>query len=574
MGPRQRLITRRTALGAVVAPALLTGCEPSPIGIEGGFVGAGFERGHKLRDPAVLAALRAKAPAFEQRTDVLVLGGGVAGLAAADELSRSNRSFALLELEDRVGGNARGHMMRAGDRMVRCPLGAHYLPVPPAGAVHVQQLLVSLDLARGSGESFALTSQGKRHLAHAPQERLWWPADEHNPQGRWQAGLLPQVDSQSASQQQYRRFAQALAQVMEATRFELPVFSSSSERKGQVAGVQRAFDAINFESWLREQGLRDEGLLWYLNYCCRDDYGADVSEVSAWAGLHYFASRHGFRAPGDTALAAEDRGVLAWPQGNAWLTERVAERIEAARPEALKTGHLVLSVEDVGEATRREVLVRTWHAASGQVGAWRARDVIAAMPLRQAARVMAAPPLALLAAVKAQKTSAWLVANIAISEPLIERERSAQLQLAWDSVLYHGAGLGYIHAGHQSIGASGPTVLTWYHALGTQRSAAQSLLDLPWHHWRDLIVAELGGPHPDLVRKIERIDLMRYGHAMSVPAVGVFQSASSGALHALRKAPPDARVRFAHADLAGYSVFEEAWSLGIDIARATMAKSR
>ena len=30
-----------------------------------------------------------------------------------------------------------------------------------------------------------------------------------------------------------------------------------------------------------------------VEYSCRDDYGVSHSKVSAWAGLHYFASRAG-----------------------------------------------------------------------------------------------------------------------------------------------------------------------------------------------------------------------------------------------------------------------------------------
>ena len=56
---------------------------------------------------------------------------------------------------------------------------------------------------------------------------------------------------------------------------------------------------------------------------------------------------------------------------------------------------------------------------------------------------------------------------------------------------------------------------------------------------------------------MQRVDLMRYGHAMSVPVPGV---RSSVALRALALPGPTGqrRLHFAHADLSGYSVFEEA----------------
>jgi hypothetical protein len=64
--------------------------------------------------------------------------------------------------------------------------------------------------------------------------------------------------------------------------------------------------------------------------------------------------------------------------------------------------------------------------------------------------------------------------------------------------------------------------------------------------------------HPDLPDQLRRIDLMRYGHAMRMPLPG---TRSSSAHQALARLP--GRVTLAHADLAGYSVFEEAYTLGV-----------
>ena len=79
--------------------------------------------------------------------------------------------------------------------------------------------------------------------------------------------------------------------------------------------------------------------------------------------------------------------------------------------------------------------------------------------------------------------------------------------------------------------------------------------------------ADLAPAHPDLAAKLRRVDLMRYGHAMSMPLPGV---RSSAALRAL--ASPQRRVQFAHADLSAYSVFEEALFHGVRAGRVA-AKS-
>jgi hypothetical protein len=119
--------------------------------------------------------------------------------------------------------------------------------------------------------------------------------------------------------------------------------------------------------------------------------------------------------------------------------------------------------------------------------------------------------------------------------------------------------LGYVDAMHQSTRPyPGPTVLTSYWALGgdddaQSRANRARLLQRPWREWAADVVADIARAHPDLPGKIGRVDLMRYGHAMSIPVPGVRGSAALQSL-----ARPHGRLHFAHADLSGYSVFEEA----------------
>ncbi len=95
-------------------------------------------------------------------------------------------------------------------------------------------------------------------------------------------------------------------------------------------------------------------------------------------------------------------------------------------------------------------------------------------------------------------------------------------------------------------------MLTCYRALGGSPQARRELLDLPWAHWRDLLLAELAVPHPDIADKATRIDITRYGHAMAIPVPGRLQPATLAA----------GSLQFAHSDWAGYSIFEEAFTFG------------
>jgi len=193
--------------------------------------------------------------------------------------------------------------------------------------------------------------------------------------------------------------------------------------------------------------------------------------------------------------------------------------------------------------------------------------VILATPLFVAARLLAAPPPALAEARLAMRHAPWVVANLQLADALDDRPGAPP---SWDNVVYRAVlGLGYVDAMHQATRPfAGPTVLTAYVALGGGGgdeliANRRRLLADDWRAWAEPIVAELALAHPDLPAKVARVDLMRYGHAMSVPTPGVRSSAALAAL-----AAPQRRVQFAHADLSSYSVFEEALFHGTRAGRA------
>ena len=511
---------RRTLLAA--SGLALAGCgKPGAtiVGWAGGWVGAAHERGHRLRSGSLPAA------AVQRRAAVLIVGAGIAGLAAARGLNRAGvDDVQILELEDQPGGNSRGHVI-AGQP---CPLGAHYLPVPGPAAREVGEWLSEIGLLR---HEFGRTVADERHLCHSPQERLFID-------GAWVDGLLPPAEPGSTTLAEYRRFA-ATVTAAQKIGFAIP------SARAPWTAAHAALDAGTFADWLAGEGLVDQKLLWYLDYCCRDDYGAGIGAVSAWAGLHYFASRHGFHAPGDEA---EREPVFTWPEGNAWLVERLA----APFADRLHAGRTVLRVSE----GRHGVQLLAWDEKASRAEAWTADRVVLALPLFAAVRVLENPPDALRSAAAGQPHAPWLVANLHLASAPLARPG---VPPSWDNVVY-GGGLGYVDATHQRLNpAPGPSVLTAYQALPAARRGA--LLSDDWASWAGRVVDDLAAVHPDLPHKVTRVDLMRYGHAMAVPVPGQRGSAALAALRAQR-----GRVRFAHADLAGYSVFEEAFTLGCEAA--------
>jgi protoporphyrinogen oxidase len=525
MGPGAAL-RRRTLLLAGAAAACTRREAPPPLPPVR-WVGARHERGHRLL--AAGQAAHTTWPAPPRRAEVLIVGAGIAGLAAARAfMQRGVSEVHVLELDDAPGGNARGHVLGG----MACPLGAHYLPLPPPEAHEVNAWLHEIGLLRtAAGRSVP----DERHLCHSPQERLFF-------EDQWVEGLLPPAAPGSARLAQYRRFAARVDELGRGPgpmrRFALPAVRARWD------ATLAALDGQTFAAWLAREQLDDAALLAHLDYCCRDDYGAGIATVSAWAGVHYFASRHGFGVPGDAER--ERDAVFTWPEGNAWLVQRRAAPLGAR----LHTGRMALAVRE----QRAGVELLAWHEADGHAEAWSAGTVVLAVPLFVAARLLgsaAPPPLAEAAA--RIVPAPWLVANLHLERALFDRAGAAP---AWDNVIHGSAGLGYVDAMHQSLRPHpGATVLTAYHALPAAERPA--LLQDDAAAWAERVLREIEVAHPDLRQRVAAVELMRWGHAMAVPRPGLARHPALTALRSMR-----GRVRFAHADLAGYSVFEEAFTAG------------
>jgi hypothetical protein len=523
--PDGAVLSRRELLlgGAVLAAG---GCRASSAApIEGGLVGAGDHVGHLLREPG-----RIPAPVSTERVAVAIVGAGVAGLAAAWHLSRRGvRDLVVLELEGAPGGNA-----RAGASSVTAyPWGAHYLPLPGAEASGVRELLRELGVIEGFDRS-GRPIYDERHVCHAPQERLYH-------RGRWHEGLFPWTGATAEDRAQHDAFRREMER-FRTWRDAVGRRAFATPRTAGAPGAFAALDRISMAEFLDARGVTSSRVRWWVEYACRDDYGTDLAGTSAWAGVHYYASRDPDPVYGDA--------VLTWPEGNAWLTHRLAEPVTTA----IRLGQLVVNVEPAGP----DVAVDVHDAGAGRTYRLLAREVVLACPIFVAARLYRPwrerPP----AFVRAFRYAPWLVANLHLDRL---PGGAAGAPPAWDNVLYEGAGLGYVVATHQSLRAhEGATVLTYYRSFPGADPAAgrRTLLASTWTTLRDEVLRDLARPHPELPRDVRRLDVMRYGHAMVRPEPGLVCGAALAEAGAALQGP----VHLAHADLSGFSLFEEAFEWG------------
>ena len=519
--------TRREFLKSIGAGGALSlaGCQPRgpdrDYHVAGKVVGGWGARGHLLRSEFTVAA----EPASTLRCDTVIVGAGVSGLVAADTLDRAGRrDFVICELGDGPGGNA----FSGSSAVSGYPWGAHYVPVIDPDDTPLREFFARAGIIRAI-RSDGLPIYEETMLCADPDERLWI-------HGYWQDGFVPTIGANRDDLNETKRFLGFVAALRGARGddglavFALPLDRSSADPKG------RALDNLTFGEYLRQENYSSPTLRWYLNYCCRDDFGAPADTVSAWAGLHYFAARRG------RAVNATRNDVVTWPEGNGFLVHALAGNLT----DRLRTACVV-----------RSVTVQNGQAVVDVIEGGRATRIVAA------AAILAVPHHVLQhlgpelrGADPAPRHTPWVVANVTLST----RPTGNGAPLAWDNVVYGSRLLGYVVADHQSLGKPrDELILTYYWPINhLPEIEARRFAERRSHaDWCADFLVELYMIHPELRGRVANLDIWIWGHGMVCPEPGYIWNA--GRAQRLAGRPP---LYFCHTDVSGMSMFEEAFALG------------
>lgn len=521
-------------LGASVLGGMINTFSSCEIGgeyghIKGGFVGANYKVGHLLRD-----GFSFPQPTSELRTNILIAGGGISGLSAMRKLQQAGvEDVMMVELDNNVGGNSVG----GKNDVSAYPWGAHYLPIPEVTNTELIELLRSINTITGFDDKGA-PIYNEYHLCHAPEERLYI-------NGHWQEGIVPHFGVPDDEQKEIKRFFKLIEELKHTKGsdglyvFNIPLDNSSQDE------LYTSLDRIPFAEYLKTKGFKGKHLLWYLEYCCKDDYGANLQDVSAWAGLHYFAARRG------SAANADSSALLTWPEGNAYLMNRL--KLQSRYP--IKTNMLVYKTEIDGD----HVAVYCYDTEAEHSVKIVTNKLLLSTPQYINDRI--------LKGVKgyvgnAQPSYApWMVANVTLKG----MPASKGATLSWDNVLYGKDSVGYVHAKHQTLKSYHKTVLTFYLPIVGKdvKTARKDIYSKSYDQWKATVIEELRYAHPEIVHDITNIDIWVWGHGMIRPDVGYIW----GNKRAELRNPIDNKIFFAHSDLSGISIFEEAFAQGIRAAK-------
>jgi phytoene dehydrogenase-like protein len=523
----------QTVFGAAAIAGTNASCKKKHV-IKGTILGANAKIGHMLREGKKNAATEII------KKKIVIVGGGISGLSAARHLAANGiTDFILLDLEQEVGGNAKS----GANEISAFPWGAHYVPIPNNNLKEYISFLSDCGVVKNIDEN-KIPEYQEEYLCFEPEERLFI-------NGQWQDGLIPHFGVPEKDARQIDLFLKKMQAYRYALgndnkeAFAIPVNESSRD------GLFVMLDRVTMKEWMLKNNFTSNYLHNYINYCTKDDFGTVHSKISAWAGIHYFAARKG------KATNAVYSDVLTWPEGNGFLVNK----LQALCKQQVQTNCLVTTITQ----QKSNVVVEYFDVLTKKYVAVEATQCIIATPQFIACRLLNDDERTKL--VKNDfHYSPWMVANIKVNA----LKQKPGVSLCWDNVVYDNESLGYIDATHQQLQLyKNKRNLTYYLPLCnadavTERKQAQNKTH---SEWVAIIINDLKKVHTDIETQTEEINIMLWGHAMIQPLPGyIFGKSREILAQSLNN-----HIHFAHTDIAGISIFEEAFYQGLNAAKKVMA---
>ncbi|WP_020139593.1 flavin monoamine oxidase family protein [Streptomyces sp. 351MFTsu5.1] len=281
---------------------------------------------------------------WSHRTDVVVIGAGLAGLSAARDLVAAGKSVAVLEARDRVGGRLLNHEL--GDGQVTEIGGQFVGPTQDRILALAKDVGVETYRAEVPGENvYVHHGRARRFSGHTPPDLL----------------ALPDMGLALA------RIGKAAARIDPAAPWKAP---NAPE-----------LDGMTYETWLRKAEITG-GAVDLVNIFLNSAYGGEARDASALFSLWYVATFGDETHPGTMERGT---GTTGGAQDSRFVggSQRVAQRLAVELD-----GRVHLSAP-----VRRVTQDSTGVTVVSDAGEWHAGQVIVAVPPLLASRIVWDPLL-------------------------------------------------------------------------------------------------------------------------------------------------------------------------------------
>ncbi|UII33098.1 NAD(P)-binding protein [Fulvivirga ulvae] len=236
--------------------------------------------------------------------ETLIVGGGISGMSAACKLK--NNDFLLCELSDNLGGSSSADSFN-GNFFSQ---GAHYdYAYPKNYGPEVLSLLEELNIIEFLPWTETWSFKDHQHLIKHRRKNQCYS------DGNFRHDVIPNEEQKKQ-----------LINIME------PYIDEMVLPTRLIDPAYQHFNDISLLDFVTGKMPVDEGFIRGLDYYMKDDYGAGCKQVSALAGIHYFACRPYY---------SESVELFSPPEGNHYFIKKMKRFVGE---EQLLTSHMISAI--------------------------------------------------------------------------------------------------------------------------------------------------------------------------------------------------------------------------------------